>query len=137
MAGTRTDRPTVYPVLTYRDARAAVTLLTEAFGFTQVALYEGEDGSVAHAEFSYGNGMVMLSSKSDKGAHGKATQDARATSVYVVIEDADVHFKRAEQHGAEILMPPTDQDYGSRDYIARDAEGNLWCFGTYAPGGDG
>jgi uncharacterized glyoxalase superfamily protein PhnB len=40
-------------------------------------------------------------------------------------------------HGAhrrvEILMPPTDQEYGSRDYTARDAEGNVWSFGTYAP----
>ena len=35
---------------------------------------------------------------------------------------------------AEILMPPTDQDYGSRDFVARDPEGNLWCFGTYSPG---
>jgi uncharacterized glyoxalase superfamily protein PhnB len=37
------------------------------------------------------------------------------------------------EHGAEILMPPTDQEYGSRDYMARDAEGNVWSFGTYAP----
>ncbi|THA80732.1 glyoxalase, partial [Streptomyces sp. A0592] len=28
---------------------------------------------------------------------------------------------------------PTDQDYGSRDYMARDGEGNIWSFGTYAP----
>jgi uncharacterized glyoxalase superfamily protein PhnB len=34
----------------------------------------------------------------------------------------------------EIVMPPRDQDYGSRDYIARDAEGNIWSFGTYTPG---
>jgi len=25
-----------------------------------------------------------------------------------------------------------DTDYGSRDYAARDPEGNLWSFGTYA-----
>jgi hypothetical protein len=23
---------------------------------------------------------------------------------------------------------------GSRDYAVRDAEGFVWCFGTYAPG---
>lgn len=42
------------------------------------------------------------------------------------------------EHGAEILMPPTDQDYGSRDYMTRDLGGNIWTFGTYAPriGGD-
>ena len=26
-----------------------------------------------------------------------------------------------------------DTDYGSRDYSARDPEGNLWHFGTYWP----
>jgi uncharacterized glyoxalase superfamily protein PhnB len=35
--------------------------------------------------------------------------------------------------GAEVVMPLTDQDYGSRDYTARDPEGNLWSFGTYLP----
>ncbi|WP_373420938.1 VOC family protein, partial [Streptomyces scabiei] len=49
-----------------------------------------------------------------------------------VVHD-DVHHRRAVEHGVEILTPPTDQDYGSRDYMARDAEGNVWSFGTYAP----
>ena len=34
-------------------------------------------------------------------------------------------------------MEPTDQDYGSRDFVARDPEGNLWSFGTYAPTSEG
>jgi uncharacterized glyoxalase superfamily protein PhnB len=28
-------------------------------------------------------------------------------------------------------MELTDQDYGSREFIARDPEGNIWSFGTY------
>jgi AraC-like DNA-binding protein len=34
--------------------------------------------------------------------------------------------------GAEIVEGPVDREYGSRDFIARDPEGNLWSFGTYA-----
>ena len=30
-------------------------------------------------------------------------------------------------------MEPISTDYGSRDYSARDLEGNLWSFGTYEP----
>jgi len=26
-----------------------------------------------------------------------------------------------------------DQPYGSREYAARDPEGNVWAFGTYRP----
>ena len=33
----------------------------------------------------------------------------------------------------EIVMEPHDTDYGSREYGARDPEGNLWSFGTYLP----
>ena len=33
----------------------------------------------------------------------------------------------------EIMTELYDPDYGSRDYIARDLEGNIWNFGTYRP----
>ncbi|MCX4694055.1 VOC family protein [Streptomyces sp. NBC_01408] len=125
--------PSICPTLVYRDAKGAIKLLTEAFGFSQVAVYEGEDGSVAHAELAYGNGVVMLGSKGTGGVFDKAMGDAGPSGVYVVVEDVDAHHRRAAEHGAEILMEPTDQDYGSRDYMARDAEGNIWSFGTYAP----
>ncbi|MGW2580460.1 VOC family protein [Streptomyces virginiae] len=125
--------PSICPTLVYRDAKAAIKLLTEAFGFSQVAVYEGEDGSVMHAELAYGNGMVMLGSSGRGGAFDKAMEGAGPSGVYVVVEDVDAHHRRAVEHGAEILMEPTDQDYGSRDYMARDAEGNIWSFGTYAP----
>ncbi|MFD3695842.1 VOC family protein [Streptomyces sp. NPDC058646] len=125
--------PSICPTLVYRDAKAAIKLLTEAFGFSQVAVYEGEDGSVAHAELAYGNGVVMLGSKGTGGVFDKAMSDAGPSGVYVVVEDVDAHHRRAVEHGVEILMEPTDQDYGSRDYMARDGEGNIWSFGTYAP----
>ena len=33
--------------------------------------------------------------------------------------------------GAEITDPLHETDYGSRDFAARDPEGNRWNFGTY------
>ncbi|MFF0018698.1 VOC family protein [Streptomyces sp. NPDC005374] len=133
MTGTSDRRPSIYPTLRYADARAAVKQLTEAFGFTELAVYEGEDGLVAHAELVQGNGAVMLGSKGTGSVYDTVMKDAGPSGVYVVVDDVDAHHRRAVEHGAEILMPPTDQDYGSRDYMARDAEGNVWSFGTYAP----
>ncbi|OII62340.1 extradiol dioxygenase [Streptomyces sp. CC53] len=126
--------PSMYPTVLYEDAQAAVETLTEAFGFTRRSLYEDEKGRVVHAELSYGNGTVMLGSRGGDGVFAKAMSGAGPTGVYVVVQDVDAHHARAVRHGVEILMPPTDQDYGSRDYMARDAEGNVWSFGTYAPG---
>ncbi|MBA2948419.1 VOC family protein [Streptomyces himalayensis] len=133
MAGSEGGRPSICPTLLYGDAKAAIRLLTEAFGFTEVSVYEGEDGSVLHAELAYGNGVVMLGSKGRGGIFDQTMKDAGPAGVYIVVDDADAHHRRAVEHGVEILMPPTDQDYGSRDYMARDAEGNVWSFGTYAP----
>ncbi|MEV6318492.1 VOC family protein [Streptomyces sp. NPDC051776] len=128
-------RPTICPTLLYDDAKAAIALLTEAFGFRADAVYTGEDDMVAHAELSYGNGVVMLGSKRREGVFAQTMQNAGPSGIHVVVEDVDAHHRRAASHGVEILMPPTDQDYGSRDYMARDAEGNVWSFGTYAPSG--
>jgi uncharacterized glyoxalase superfamily protein PhnB len=133
MAGMGGGRPTICPTLLYADAKAAIEQLTGAFGFTALAVYEGEDGSVMHAELVQGNGAVMLGSKGRGGRFDEAMKSAGPTGVYIVVDDVDAHHRRAVEHGAEILMPPTDQEYGSRDYMARDAEGNIWSFGTYAP----
>jgi uncharacterized glyoxalase superfamily protein PhnB len=50
-----------------------------------------------------------------------------------VVDDPDAHFERAKAAGAMILRELEDQDYGSRDYSAKDPEGNIWSFGTYDP----
>ncbi|MGV9571771.1 VOC family protein, partial [Streptomyces nigra] len=59
MAGTGGGRPGISPTLLYTDAKAAVEQLTNAFGFTALAVYEGDDGKVVHAELAQGDGVVM------------------------------------------------------------------------------
>ena len=54
-------------------------------------------------------------------------------SVYCVVTDVDAHFARAKAAGAEITREPVTQDYGGRDYTAKDPEGHVWTFGTYDP----
>ena len=123
----------IYPILQYRDAHAAIDWLERAFGFERAAVYEGPDGAVVHAELRHGDGMVMIGSLKhrDDGGFGDHTGQGWA---YVVVEDADAHHDRASTAGAEIVRELEDQEYGSRDYSARDLEGNLWSFGTYRPG---
>ncbi len=76
MAGEDSGRPSIYPSLLYTDAKAAIRQLTEAFGFTELAVYEGEDGSVMHAELVQGNGAVMLGSKGRGGRFDEAMKSA-------------------------------------------------------------
>jgi uncharacterized glyoxalase superfamily protein PhnB len=122
---------TYYPVLKYEDAHAAMDFLDRAFGFERLHVYEGDNGGVAHAELKFGGEVVMLGSVSE--GDPRFSQGAGRTSIYVVVEDPDSLHARARDAGAEIVMEPTDQDYGSRDFAVRDPEGNLWSFGTYRP----
>lgn len=122
----------IYPTLRYRDAKSAIDLLTSAFGLTLELLSDGPDGTVGHAELSWGQGMVLLGSSTDEPG---AFDTARCV-LYLVVDDVAelaAHHDRAVAAGAEITMPLTDQPYGSREYAATDAEGNVWCFGTYQP----
>jgi uncharacterized glyoxalase superfamily protein PhnB len=122
---------TLYPVLKYEDAHAAINFLEHAFGFERLHVYDGENGGVAHAELLFAGEVVMLGSVSE--GDPRFSRAAGRTSVYVVIDDPDSLHARARDAGAEIVMEPTDQEYGSRDFIVRDPEGNLWSFGTYRP----
>jgi uncharacterized glyoxalase superfamily protein PhnB len=54
-------------------------------------------------------------------------------AIHVAIDDPDGLCARAEAAGAKIPKGPTNTDYGSRDFICRDPEGYVWCFGTYWP----
>ncbi len=122
--------PTFYPTLSYADARAAIDWLTRAFGFALKSAHDAPDGSIAHAEMTFGGGMIMF------GAHKNLPawmQSAGKQSIYVYVADPDAHHDRARAAGAEIVNPLRDTDYGSREYSARDPDGHFWHFGTYRP----
>src|SRR3954468_1834413 len=128
--------PDVIPYIRYEDAPAMLDWLETAFGFERRIVYE-EGDQVVHAEVTFGSGMLMLgstregapeSSKTPKQLGGEFTG-----GIYVVVEDPDAHCERARAAGADIVREVEDQDYGSRDYAARDPEGYVWSFGTYRP----
>jgi uncharacterized glyoxalase superfamily protein PhnB len=120
--------PSIYPTLSYDDARAAITFLTEACGFHADSVHEGEGGAIDHALLSFGNGAVMVSSRRDDSPFVSTR-----VVTYIALEDPDAHHDRAVAAGAKLVYPLTDQPYGSREYGVADPEGNVWCFGTYHP----
>jgi uncharacterized glyoxalase superfamily protein PhnB len=128
-AGMSTEAPTLYPVFRYHDARAAIEFLKSAFGFRERVVYANPDGTIAHAELSHGGGVLMLGSERADAVGARAGQGW----LYVAVDDPDAHLERARAAGAVIVTELHDTDYGSREYAARDPEGNLWSLGTYRP----
>jgi uncharacterized glyoxalase superfamily protein PhnB len=126
---------TIFPTLRYADAPAAIEWLGRAFGFEPRMVVDGEPGTVAHAELTYNGAMIMLGSVRPpvEGEWSAVAPPAGSGSMYVVVEDIDDHHDRATAAGAEIVRALQDTEYGSREYSARDLEGNVWSFGTYQP----
>jgi uncharacterized glyoxalase superfamily protein PhnB len=120
----------IQPVLHYRDPAKALEFLTQAFGFREQAVHKGPAGEIGYVELEFGGCYFGFGVTYG----GDSPFDLGPTAVYVALDDPDAHHDRAVAAGAEIVMGLTDQEYGSRDYAARDPEGNLWCFGTYRPG---
>jgi uncharacterized glyoxalase superfamily protein PhnB len=124
---------TVFPILRYTDARAAIRWLCAAFGFRERFSVPETGQFVRHAQLSLGTNIIMLGSTRDDGLSSPQTLGAATQALCVYVPDIDVHFEKARLAGALILSPPRDTDFGSREYHARDPEGHMWTFGTYLP----
>ena len=132
------SRSTVIPALRYRNAPAAIDWLCQVIGFERHAVYEGENGTIAHAELTLGNGMIMLGSQKDDeyGRSFKSPAELggfETRSAYIVVPDADAVHARAVASGAPIIRPLQDTPYGSREFGLKDPEGHSWSVGTYNP----
>jgi uncharacterized glyoxalase superfamily protein PhnB len=129
---------TVIPCLRYRDAPAAVEWLCQAFGFEKHLVVPEEGNRIAHAQLTFGDGMIMLGSVRDNELDRLMKQPDEiggvgTQSTYIVTSDADAHYGRAKAAGAQIVMEIKDNDYGGRGYSCRDLDGHLWHFGSYNP----
>jgi uncharacterized glyoxalase superfamily protein PhnB len=131
--------PQVWPTLRSDDAPALIAFLVDAFGF-EVTVRYGEGGRVDHAELAWppGGGIMLGSTRPDDPADIGSLLPGHF-GAYVVTDDPDGLCARARAAGAEITMELKDTDYGSRDFAAKDPDGNRWSFGTYrgAPHGQG
>ena len=124
----------VIPVLVYADVEAAHDFLVGVFGFTTGGLHRLDDGTVVHAEVRHGDAAIWL--HPETAEHELASPRAAAVShggLSVVVPDVDAHHARAEAAGARIDSPPTDQDYGLREYGVRDPENHRWWFSSPLP----
>ena len=115
-------RATVIPVLIYPDVRKAVDWLAAAFGFVERVRI----GENHRSQLSFGDGAVIVGDV--RGDRQPPRRGEVTHSVMVRVDDAHAHCEHAREHGARILMEPTDHPYGERQYNAEDFAGHQWTF---------
>ncbi len=83
-------------------------------------------GENHRAQLSFGEGALIVG---DVRNERRPPRPGEVThSVVVRVDDARGHCQRAREHGARILMEPTDFEYGERQYNAEDYAGHQWTF---------
>lgn len=107
-----------FPIVPYTDPRAGIAWLERTFGAVATAVHPPEpDQPLEHAEVRVGTGLVMINS-ADRDDDSPFELSGQVL-LYVVVDDPDALHDRAVAAGAEIVMGLTDQDYGSREFAAR------------------
>jgi MerR family transcriptional regulator, thiopeptide resistance regulator len=122
----------IIPLLVYEDIVAAQQFLVKAFGFREGRLERDGSGVVVHAEVHHGDDVIWIHRVT--AAHGLSAprQEEASSGLVIHVTDVDAHYERARAAGAKIDSEPTNQEYGQREYGARDLEGNRWWFATPA-----
>jgi len=121
----------VIPVLVYEDIEAAHDFLVAAFGFTSGGIHRVDDSSVVHAEVRAGDCPIWLHRVTAE--HEMASPRGAAMAhggLEVIVPDVDAHCAHARAAGARIDRAPSDQEYGLREYGARDPEDHRWWFSS-------
>lgn len=123
-------RPSLTSGLAYRDPKAAIKWLEQAFGFETLMVVLYDDGSLGHSELRLGDGMIFVGAEWDDDHRSPASLGGKNTqSVHVQLNAGlDEHCERARAAGANITREPADQFYGDRSYTAIDPEGHVWTF---------
>jgi uncharacterized glyoxalase superfamily protein PhnB len=128
MATTAPHRPAFIPSIIYKDNRAALKWLQNAFGFEASEVLTAANGDIVHAEMSPGDGVIMIGNEFAEWTTSPASIGGKNTQrVHVRLgRGIDEHCARARQAGAKIAMEPADQFYGDRTAGVKDPTGNYW-----------
>jgi len=109
----------VMPYLIVRDASGLLHFMKEVYG-AEEKMREMREGEpvIKHAEVDIGGSTIMLS-------EATAQWPSSPAGMFVYVDDAEVTYRKALQHGAESLLEPAQQPYGKSGGV-KDPYGNIW-----------
>lgn len=112
-----------------RDYDASLRFYHDALGFSIHQQWDrgGEDfGAVLATERGSVELLPLTSGyiqSHDGNADGANAAAAARVWLYIEVADVDAAYTRAKDHGATVLLPPTDEPWGHRRIRLRDPNG--------------
>ena len=129
----------IVPYIRYEDCKMAVRWLYKVFEFERNLIVPGDTGEIIHAQLVSGQAMIMLGDgQADSSVRSLSRSPTQlegfnTSSIYMFVEDVDIHYEKTKAAGADIVLDIKEEDYGGRGYTCKDLEGHLWSFGSYYP----
>jgi len=93
--------------------------------------FEAPDGTIAHAEITLGDNVIMLSEENLQYNKSPQTLNGNSVNLCVYVQDVDSVIKKATKNGAKLLMPIKDEFYGDRSGRIEDPFGYVWIIATH------
>jgi PhnB protein len=133
---------TIFPMISYEDAAAAMDWLVHSFGFRECRRITNDKGVVVRGELGLSGSVVMVATPTPdyRGPqrHAESCEMARRwlsvpwviDGVLVFVDDLDAHFEHAREAGATMLSGIETGGPG-RLYRAADLEGHRWMFAQH------
>ncbi len=121
--------PTVSISLTVKDSARALDFYTDALGAEELFRMPTPDGGIAHAEFTVNGTRIYISDEApDWYAYAMAENTTASCLFSILTEDCDKAYERAITAGAESLVEPQDNFWGTRSALVKDPFGYRWGF---------
>ncbi|MFZ0920328.1 MAG: VOC family protein [Candidatus Dormiibacterota bacterium] len=124
----------ITPVLTVRNAEAAVAFYHRAFGAEEIHRNAYPDGRIV-AEMAIRGARFRVADEAPESANlSPQTLGGTSVRLNLLVADPDVQAARAIANGATQITPVADQSYGLRQGRVADPYGHHWLIGCPVPG---
>ena len=100
------------------DVEASLRFYTETLGFNERFRF-GDYAGVEH-------GDVQIHLAGPSVPNGRSIGQG---SIYIFCDDVDAYHAEITAKGVTAQAPPKDHEYGMRDFVINDPDGNLLGFG--------
>ena len=121
----------VIPALAFQGADAAIVWYKNVFGAKEKMRFDNPDKTVAHAELTLGDSVIMISEENPQYNSSPKTLKGNSVNLCIYVPDVDTVIKKAVNEGASLIMPPEDQFYGDRSGRIEDPFGYRWIIATH------
>src|SRR5687768_10165163 len=121
----------VIPALAFKGADAAIKWYVNIFGAKEKLRFDNPDKTVAHAELTIGDSVIMLSEENPQYNKSPKTLNGNSVNLCVYVQDVDAVIQKAVDNGANLIMPAADQFYGDRSGRFEDPFGYIWIVSTH------